>query len=138
MIFPIICGLILIFAIIMFGKKPKKEKVKPEVIPKERQPVLIEILPKGTKSSPVLCKVSDEVSFQIKGYTDYKKENEADLNGNLIKWWTGCPCGSFKSEYGVSNIYYAPDWKGERVVYVKYDDSKLNSTVRSRVLVEVI
>lgn len=137
MIFPIICGLILIFIIIIFYNKPKKKKVEDEVISKERQPVIIELIPKGTKANPILCKVSDEISFQVKGYTDYKKENEVDLNGNLIKWWTGCPCGSFKGEYGVCNIYYAPDFKGERDIYIKYNDGKLISTTKSRVLVEV-
>ena len=137
MIFPVMCGIILILFIIIFSTKPKKEKVKPEVIPKERQPVLIELIPKGTKSNPVLCKVNDEVTLEVKGYTDYKKENEVELNGNLIKWWTSCPRGSFKSEYGVCNIYYAPDFKGERDIYVKYNDNKLVSTNKSRVLVGV-
>lgn len=133
--FPVICGLILILIVFMFGKKPKKKKEE-EVIPKER-PVLIELLPKGTKNNPVLCKVNDEVSFQVKGYTDYKKDNEVELNGKHIKWWTGCPCGSFKSEHGVCNIYYAPAWKGARGIYIRYDDGKLVSTNKTRVVVEV-
>ena len=68
LIFPIICGIILILIIVMFSKKPKKEKIKPEVIPRERQPVIIELIPKGTNSNPVRCIVNDTVYFKVFGY----------------------------------------------------------------------
>ena len=136
-IFPIICGLILILIIVMFSKKPKKEKIKPEVISRERQPVLIELLPKGTKSNPVLCKVSDKIFFQVKGYTDYKRENEVELTGDNIMWhkyYIGEDV--WEKDFGVENTYYAPKVKGYRDVYVKYKDSKLVTSCKVKILVE--
>ena len=137
MIFPILCGLLLILVIVMFGKKPKKEKVKPEVIPKEKQPVLIELFPKGTRNDPYLCKANSEVTLEVKGYSDYKKENEVELNGAFISYHKSCPVGRFNKEYGVKNIYYTPSVKGLRDLWIRYNDGKLNSSSGLRILVEV-
>ena len=137
MLFPIFCGLALILIIIMFGKKPKKEKVKPEVIPKEKQPVIIEMFPKGTKSKPYLCKVNSEVALEVKGYSDYKKENEVELNGGYCKWCKSCPVGRFDKQYGIKNIYYTPSVKGLRDLWCSYSDGKLKTSAKIKILVEV-
>ena len=77
MLFPIICGVILIIVAGIFISKTKKEEVKPEVVVnKEDRPVLIEMFPKGTSNNPYLCKVGSEVALEVRGYSDYKKENE--------------------------------------------------------------
>jgi len=137
MIFSIICGLILIIIAGIFLSNTKKEKVKEEVIPKDKQPVLIELLPKGTGANPVLCKVNDIIAFQVKGYSDYKKENEVALNGGYIKWCKSCPCGKWEKQYGVDNFYYAPDINGFRDIWIVYNDGKLITSAKSKLLIEV-
>lgn len=136
LLFPILCGLLLILIIAMFSKKSKKKKVKEEVIPKDEQPVIIELFPKGTKRSPYLCKVNSEIVLEVKGYLDYKKENEVILNGGYIKWCKSCPIGRYHLEYGVNNIYYTPSVKGSRNLWCNYNDGKLNSTSKLKILVE--
>jgi len=135
--FPIICGLILIAIIIMFSEKPKKEKPKPIVIDKKEQPVLIELLPKGTRSNPYICSINSEVKLEVKGYSDYKKENEVELNDALISYHKSCPVGKFDKGYGVKNIYYTPSVKGLRDIWIRYNDGKLNSSASLRILAEV-
>ena len=136
MIFPIICGIILILIVVMFGKKPKKEKPKPVVVPRDKQPVLVESFPKGTKASPYLCKVNSEVMLEVKGYLDYKKENEVKLNGAFISWHKSCPVGRFDGEYGVKNIYHTPSIAGLRDLWAKYNDGKLFTSAKIKILVE--
>ena len=137
MMFPILCGLILIVIIIMFSKKPKRKKVKPEVIDKDKQPVIIELFHKGTRKEPYLCKVNNELLLEVKGYLDYKKENEVELNGAFISWHKSCPAGKFDKEYGVKNIYHTPSVKGLRDLWCKYNDGKLMTSSKIRILVEV-
>ena len=136
-IFPIICGIILIIIAGIFLSQTKKEKIKEEVIPKDKQPVLIELFPKGTSANPYLCKVGGEIALEIKGYSDYKKENEAILNSGYCSWHKSCPIGSFAKEYGVKNIYYTPLVKGTRNLWCSYNDGKLNSSASLKILVEV-
>lgn len=137
MIFPIICGIILIIVAGIFLSKPKKEKVKEEVIDRDEQPVMIEVFPKGTSANPFKCKVGSEVALELKGYSDYKKENEVILNSGYCSWHKSCPIGSFAKEYGVKNIYYTPLVKGVRDLWCSYNDGKLNTSSNLRILVEV-
>ena len=138
MIFPIICGVILLIAVAIFISKTEKKEVKPEeVIPKEKQPVLIEMIPKGTSANPFKCKVNTEVPLEVKGYADYSKKNEVALNGGHISWHKSCPVGRFDKLYGVKNIYYTPSVKGTRDLWCKYNDGKLRTSASLKVLVEV-
>lgn len=138
MLFPILCGLILVFILIMFSKKPKKEKVKEEVIDRDKQPVIIELIPKGTNNNPVRCIVNDAVYFKVFGYSDYKKQIPVELNGSNITWHKSCPVGEWEKEYGVENSYTAPSVKGYRDIWVKYKDSKLITSSKCKILVEVL
>ena len=136
--FPIICGIILIIVAGIFMSKTKKEEVKPEVIVnKEDRPVLIELFPKGTRANPFLCKVDSEVALDVRGYSDYKKENRVALNAGYCSWHKSCPVGKFAKEYGVANMYYTPSIKGERDIWVKFNDGKLNTSAKLKILVEV-
>ena len=118
--------------------KTKKEEVKPEVIVnKEDRPVLIELIPKGTKTNPVKCKVGDTIHFKVFGYSDYKKEHPVVLENTNISWYKSCPVGTWQKKLGVENIYTAPDTKGYRDVWIKYKDSKLITTSSCKILVEV-
>ena len=137
MIFPIICGLILIFIIIMFSEKPKKKKVRKEVLSREKQPVLIELIPKGTNSNPVKCIINDTVDFKVFGYSDYKKQNLVELEGSNIMWHKIPRGGIWEKDFGVDNRYSAPSEKGYFDVYVKYKDSKLATSCKVKILVEV-
>jgi len=138
MIFPIISGVILLIAVAIFISKTEKKEVKPEeVIPKEKQPVLIEMIPKGTSANPFVCKVNTEVPLEVKGYADYSKKNEVALNGGHISWHKSCPVGRFDKLYGVKNIYYTPSVKGTRDLWCKYNDGKLRTSANLKVLVEV-
>ena len=136
--FPIICGIILIIAAGIFMNYSKKKEVKPEVVvPKEERPVVIELLPKGTSNNPFICKVNSEVALEVKGYSDYKKENEVVLNGGYCSWHKSCPVGSFAKEYGITNIYYTPSVKGLRDIWCKYNDGKFVTSAKSKLLMEV-
>ena len=135
MLFPIICGVILIIFVGIFMSK-NKEEVKPEVVIKEEQPVVIEISPKGTSANPYVCKRNSEITLGVKGYSDYKKENEVVLNNGYCSWHKSCNCGSFAKEYGVTNTYYTPTAKGTRTLWVKYSDGKLKTTSKLKILVE--
>ena len=137
MVFTIVCGIVLIIVLGMFMSQSKKEEVKPEiVIPKER-PVLIELIPKGTSNNPFVCKVNDEILLEVKGYSDYKKQNEVKLEGSCITWKKSCPVGRFKLEYGVNNIYFTPATAGPRDLWIKYFDGKLNTSASLKIKVEV-
>jgi len=135
--FPIICGVILIIFVGIFMSKNKEEVEQEEVKPKDEQPVIIELLPKGTSNNPYKCKVNSEVILEVKGYSDYKKENEVELNAGYCEWKKSCPVGSFEKLYGLKNIYYTPSVKGERDLWCKYNDGKLNTSASLRLLVEV-
>ena len=138
MAFTIICGIVLIIFLGIFMAKTKKEEVKPEVVkPKEESPVIIELFPKGTSNNPYMCKVSSEIALEVKGYSDYKKENEVVLNDGHCSWHKSCPVGSFAKEYGTKNIYYTPSIKGERAIWVDYNDGKFRSSAKLRLIVEV-
>ena len=136
--FPIICGIILIIVAGIFISKSKREEVIEEVIVnKEDRPVLIELFPKGTRANPFKCKINSEVALDVRGYSDYKKENRVALTAGYCSWHKSCPVGSFAKEYGVSNIYYTPSVKGERDLWVSYSDGKLNTSAKLKILVEV-
>jgi hypothetical protein len=136
--FPIISGIILIIAIGIFMSHYKKEEVKiEEVKPKEGRPVIIELFPKGTSNNPFVCKINSEVALEVKGYSDYKKENEVVLNNGYCSWHKSCPVGSFAKEYGITNTYYTPSVKGERDIWCRYNDGKLNSSAGLKLKVEV-
>ena len=135
MLFPIICGIILIIITGIFLSKTKKEKAKEEVNRNE-QPVIIELFPKGTSANPYKCKAVDEILLKVKGYSDYKKENEVELNGGYVSWHKSCPAGRFKLEYGANNIYYTPSVRGTRNLWCKYNDGKLSTSASLKILVE--
>jgi hypothetical protein len=122
----------------MFGKKPKKkkEKIKPEVIERDKQPVIVEMIPKGTKSNPVKCKINSTVYFKVFGYSDYKKENLVELNGSNITWKKSCPVGKWEKDFGIDNVYTAPSTKGYRDIWAKYRDSKLVTSCMCKILME--
>ena len=152
--FPIICGIVLIIFVGIFMSKSKREEVIEEVIVnKEDRLVLIEMFPKGTRANPFKCKINDEillkvkgysdykkkneVKLEVKGYSDYKKENEVILNGGFCEWFKSCPVGSFAKEYGVTNIYHTPSVAGLRDIWVRFNDGKLNTSSKCKILVEV-
>ena len=140
MLFTIICAIILIIVAGIFMSKTKKEEVKPEVvITKGNQPVIIELIPKGTNNNPVKCKVNDTIYFKVLGYSDYKKENLIELEGSNIMWHLLYPTdtGEWEKDFGVLNTYFAPNRKGYFDVYVKYRDSKLITSSKCKILVEV-
>ncbi len=138
MLFPILCGVVLIIVSGIFMSHSKKEEVKPEVVkPKDELPVLIELFPKGTSNNPFVCKVNSEVALEIKGYSDYKKVNQVPLCESCATWHKSCSVGSFAKAYGVTNIYYTPSVKGERDIWCKYNDGKLVTSASLRLLVEV-
>ena len=134
--FPIIYGVILIIFVGIFMSKNKEEVEQEEVKPKEENPVIIEMFPKGTSNNPYKCKVNSEIIIEVKGYSDYKKENEVVLNDGYCSWHKSCPVGSFAKEYGTKNIYYTPSIKGERALWVDYNDGKFRSSAKLRILVE--
>ena len=137
MVFTIICGVILIIVAGIFMSKTKKEEVKPEVvISREKQPVIIELIPRGTKANPVKCKVGDTINFKVFGYSDYKKENLVALENINISWFKSCPVGTWEKKLGIENIYTAPNTKGYRDVWIQYRDSKLVTTSSCKILVE--
>jgi len=137
MLFPILCGIILIIFVGIFLSISKKEEVKPEVVIREKQPVIIEMVPKGTSNNPFKCKVNDEVKLEVKGFSDYKKEKEVVLNAGYCSWHKSCSVGSFAKEHGVTNIYYTPLIKGTRDLWCSYNDGKLNTSSKCKILVEV-
>ena len=136
--FPVICGVILIIFIGIFLSKTKIKEVKPEVVVnKEDRPVIIELFPKGTSANPFKCKVGSEVVLEVKGYSDYKKENEVVLNSGYCSWHKSCQVGSFAKEYGITNTYYTPSVKGARNLWCDYFDGKLKTRAGLKILVEV-
>ena len=134
--FPIICGIILIIILGIFLSKTKKEKIKVEVLPKAKQPVIIELYPKGTNNNPIKCKVNDVICFKIFGYSDYKKENKVELKDSNIMWHILPKGGAWEKDFGIENNYYAPSTKGYFDVYVKYRDNKLRTSCKSKIIVE--
>ena len=137
MLFPIISGIILIILIGIFLSKTKKEKIKEEVIPREKQPVIIELIPKGTSANPYKCSINSEVKLEVKGYSDYKKENEVILNDGYCSWHKSCQVGRFEKEYGITNIYYTSSARSLRTLWCDYNDGKLKTSARLMILEEV-
>jgi len=135
MIFPIICGIILIIVAGIFLSKTKKEVIE-EVVNKEDRPVIIELFPKGTKTNPAKCKVGETIHFKVFGYSDYKKQSLVALENANISWFKSCPVGTWEKKLGVENTYTAPNTKGYRDVWIKYRDSKLITTSSCKILVE--
>ena len=137
MLFPIISGIILIIIAGIFLSKTKlKEEKVSEVIPKENRLVIIELIPKGTSNNPYVCKVGSEIVLEVRGYSDYKKENEVVLNGGFCEWFKSCSVGSFAKEYGVTNVYYTPSVAGLRDIWVRFNDGKLNTSSKCKIMVE--
>ena len=113
MLFPIISGIILIIIAGIFLSKTKKEKPKEEVLDRDKQPVIIELIPKGTSNNPVKCIVNDTVYFKVLGYSDYKKQNLVELNGSNIRWFTYLyPNSGWEKDFGIENTYTAPNKDG--------------------------
>ena len=136
MLLTIICAIILIVLAGIFMSKTKKEEVKPEIVIKEDRPVIVELIPRGTKTNPVKCKVGDTIHFKVFGYSDYKKENLVALENTNISWFKSCPVGTWEKKLGVENTYTAPNTKGYRDVWIQYRDSKLVTTSSCKILVE--
>jgi len=136
MLFPIVCGIILIIFVGIFMSISKKEEVKPEIVIREKQPVIIEMIPKGTKSAPVKCKINDTINFRVLGYSDYKKDNLVALENINISWYKSCPVGAWQKKLGVENTYTAPNTKGYRDVWIQYKDSKLVTSSSCKIMVE--
>ena len=103
---------------------------------KRKQPIIIELIPKGTKSKPVKCTINGTIYFRVFGYSDYKMENLIELEGSNITWHNFYGAGSWEKDFGVENTYYAPSEKGYKDVYVKYKDSKLITSSKCKILVE--
>ncbi len=137
MLFPIISGIILIIIAGIFLSKTKKEKPKEEVIPRDRQPVIIEMIPKGTSNNPVRCIVNDTVYFKVLGYSDYKKENLIELEGSNITWHKYKDEGVWENDIGIENTFYTPNIKGYFDIYINYKDKKLKTSCKVKILVEV-
>ena len=113
-----------------------REEVKERELEKE-QPVMIELMPKGTNNKPVICKINDTIYFRVLGYSDYKKENLIELEGSNITWHTYKDEGVWENEIGIENTYYAPSVKGYFDIYINYKGKKLRTSCKCKILVEV-
>jgi len=132
--FVIIVIILGILITIYLYKIPREEAEEKEL--KREQPVIIELLPKGTQSNPAKCKVGDTLYFRVLGYSDYKKENLIELKGSNITWYKIPQGGMWEKNFGIDNTYYAPNKKGYFDVYVKYKDKKLITSSKAKILVE--
>ncbi len=131
MILIIILGILITYYLYQIPRDEAEEKEL-----KREQPVIIELLPKGTKANPIRCMVDDTIYFRILGYSDYKRENLIELEGSNITWHKVPQGGMWEKVLGIENTYYAPSVKGYFDVYVKYKDSKLNTSSKCKILVE--
>jgi len=113
---------------------PKEEAEEKEL--KKEQPVIIELLPKGTKAKPVKCMVNDTIYFRILGYSDYKRENLIDIEGSNITWNKIPQGGMWEKEVGIDNTYYSSSVKGYFDIWVSYKDSKLKTSCKCKILTE--
>ena len=104
---------------------------------KREQPVIIELLPKGTKAKPVKCMVNETIYFRVLGYSDYKRENLIEIEGSNIRWFSYIyPNSGWEKDFGIENIYTTPNKEGYFEVYVKYIDSKINTSCKCKILTE--
>lgn len=133
LLFPIICGLILIYFLSQIKVKPKKKEFEVEHL--KNQPVLIEVNPKGTRRNPVRCRANSTMCFGVIGFADYKKEKPVELNGSNIKWHNDR--GKWDKKYGTDNVYYIPDIAGYQEIWISYRDNKINTSYKVKLLVEV-
>lgn len=113
---------------------PREEAEEKEL--KREQPVIIELLPKGTKAKPVKCMVNDTIYFRVLGYSDYKRENLIELEGSNITWNKIPQGGMWEKEVGVENTYCASSVKGYFDIWVSYKDSKLKTSCKCKILTE--
>ena len=116
-------------------KIPREEAEEKEL--RREQPVMIELIPKGTKANPVKCIINDTIYFRVMGYSDYKMENLIELEGSNIMWHKIPQGGMWEKDFGIENTYTAPSVKGYFDVYVKYKDKKLITSSKAKILVEV-
>ena len=103
---------------------------------KREQPVIIELLPKGTKAKPVKCMVNETIYFRVLGYLDYKKENLIEIEGSNIVWHKIPQGGMWEKEFGIDNTYHASSVKGYFDIWVSYKDSKLKTSCKCKILTE--
>lgn len=113
---------------------PREEAEEKEL--KREQPVIIELLPKGTKAKPVKCMVNDTIYFRVLAYSDYKRENLIDIEGSNITWNKIPQGGKWVKEVGVDNTYYTSSMKGYFDIWVSYKDSKLKTSCKCKILTE--
>jgi len=132
MLFPIICGLIVICLLSQIEIRPKRGEYKVEHL--QNRPVLIEINPKGTKRNPVRCRLNSIMAFAVIGFADYKKEKVAELNGSNIRWYNYN--GKWDKKYGIDNVYHTPNKIGYQDIWVSYKDKKINTSSKVKILVE--
>lgn len=113
---------------------PREEAEEKEL--KREQPVIIELLPKGTKAKPVKCMVNDTIYFRALGYSDYKKENLIEIEGSNIAWHNIPQGGIWEKEFGIENIYCAPNKNGYYEIWISYKDKKIHTSSKAKILVE--
>lgn len=131
LIIVIILGILITYYLYQIPREEAEEKELDR-----EQPVIIELLPKGTKAKPVKCMVNDTVYFRALGYSDYKKENLIELEGSNITWNKIPQGGMWEKEVGVDNTYYSSSVKGYFDIWVSYKDSKLNTSCKCKILTE--
>ncbi|GAH08191.1 unnamed protein product [marine sediment metagenome] len=127
----IILGILITYYLYQISREESEEKEL-----KREQPVIIELLPKGTKAKPVKCMVNDTIYFRALGYSDYKRENLIEIEGSNITWHKIPQGGIWEKGFGIENTYYAPSEKGYFDVYIKYKDKKINTSSKVKILVE--
>ena len=127
----IILGILITYYLYQIPREEAKEKEL-----KREQPVIIELLPKGTKAKPVKCMVNETIYFRVLAYSDYKRENLIEVEGSNITWHRIPPWGMWEKEFGIENTYFTPSKKGYFDVYIKYRDSKINTSSKAKILVE--
>ena len=101
---------------------------------KREQPVIIELLPKGTKAKPVKCMVNETIYFRVLGYSDYKRENLIEIEGSNIIWHNYM--GKWDKKYGIDNVYHTPNKAGYQDIWISYKDKKINTSSKVKILVE--
>ena len=131
--------MIVIVLVILLGYyiyQVPREEIKEKELRKE-QPVMIELMPKGTNNKPVICKVNDTIYFRVLGFSDYKKENLIELEGSNITWYKYKDEGVWENDIGIENTYCAPNTKGFFDVYINYKDKKIKTSCKCKIMVEV-
>lgn len=133
LLLPILYGLILIYFLTKIIQISQRQRKEFKVEHLQNRPVLVELLPRGTRREPILCKVNSIISFAVIGFADYKKEKSVELNGGNIKW--NNYMGKWEKRYGIDNIYHTPNKVGYQEVYISYKDNKLNTTSKVKILI---